>query len=330
MAKWTEATEKEGEYQPKDEYDNFVIKFEDLQGETSKNQEHIINRIMTLENFTEKYVPIRTQNSICDALKSVMPSKSIKKVKEYEDRVNKTIHEVVLNDHGIADLKGRKESILKTFSPSPTPKISRKGTNKYKQLETFNSGTGGKMMNKTNLISNYSTIVGKRYTTDVDLTGNLEAASLYDKSSRFRKSRITETVESGPDLQSNESYLRTKSKDMELENENDIKETISSRDDDAFNDILEKFDSNQRKIQVLEEKIDKFKSTDMECQKQNNEHVQQWRDRIEEYVNTLHFEIEEQVNLTKQFKLDVYERLKSQRKMSSELNSKMTALFSTF
>lgn len=41
-----------------------------------------------------------------------MPSKNIKKVKDYEDRVNRTIHETVLKDQGLANLEERKESII--------------------------------------------------------------------------------------------------------------------------------------------------------------------------------------------------------------------------
>ena len=68
------------------------------------------------------------------------------------------------------------------------------------------------MINKSNLLSQYSTIKGKRckridyFQTekfyldtadgDLELTPNLEGTSVYDKSSRFQKSKITETIES--------------------------------------------------------------------------------------------------------------------------------------
>lgn len=87
-----------------------------------------MHRLITVENYADKYIPIKIHNAIIEALKETMPSKLLKRVKDYEEKVNKVIHATVLNDLGTTDLNSSK----------------------------------AKKYNKANLISQYSSIVSKR------------------------------------------------------------------------------------------------------------------------------------------------------------------------
>jgi hypothetical protein len=44
------------------------------------------NEFLKLENYIEKYVPLRILNSICETLEYVMPVKDKKKLKQFEER----------------------------------------------------------------------------------------------------------------------------------------------------------------------------------------------------------------------------------------------------
>ena len=121
------------------------------------------------------------------------------------------------------------------------------------------------------------------------------------------------------------SYLES-----DPENEKYIKDTLSSKDDEMFNELFEKTEEIQEKIKLIDDEILHLKENGHNSGRKYSDDHEKWRKRLEEYVNTLHFEIEEQNKLTKKFKHDVFEKLKSQRKATGELNQKVTTLFTNF
>ena len=81
-------------------------------------------------------------------------------MKEYEDRVNRTIHEIVLNDEGIGNLEFKSEGLINLMSHHQSPKFIGKGTNKFRKIDTFKGVTGVKSITKGNLLSQHSTVLG--------------------------------------------------------------------------------------------------------------------------------------------------------------------------
>jgi hypothetical protein len=84
-------------------------------------------------------------------------------VKEYEERVNKIIHTIVLNDEGVSDIEGNRNVILKSITGNLPVVSSKRDSNKLKQMETGLSPAFKKRkINKARLISQYSSIITKK------------------------------------------------------------------------------------------------------------------------------------------------------------------------
>lgn len=97
-----------------------------------------------------------------------MPNKSLKKVKEYEDRVNRIIHQIILNDQGIANLELNKDSFANVLSNNIIPKIKKKETSHFKKLGTLNRGLNGQIRTKGSLLNNFTQMVDKKKCTFYD------------------------------------------------------------------------------------------------------------------------------------------------------------------
>lgn len=96
----------------------------------------------------------------------------------------------------------------------------------------------------------------------------------------------------------------------------------------VFESLSEKVFALTEKVRTLENKLYLIPNFDPEDAKAKFEATQKWQKRMEEYVSQLHSDIEEIQNLNKQFKLDLYEKLRSQRKIIGELDKKLTSLYS--
>lgn len=62
--------------------------------------ENTINHFKTIENFIEKYMPIKIQNQISDTLKYVLDKKIQKKLDHYQKKKFSTFHSQILDDTG--------------------------------------------------------------------------------------------------------------------------------------------------------------------------------------------------------------------------------------
>lgn len=113
----------------------------------------------------------------------------------------------------------------------------------------------------------------------------------------------------------------------ENENEKHL-ESISSKEEEFLKEIAAKVESIEQRVIKLESEFDKV-DHEVKAQKEDSKvDVQKWKNGVEEYINTLHYEIDEQNKLNKLFKQDVYDKLKVQRKATSDLNSRITIIFS--
>jgi len=62
------------------------------------------NEFMRLENFMEKYLPLKIQNQISQTLNGVLPANQRGRIKEYEDTKFLELREYLIHDVGLPDL----------------------------------------------------------------------------------------------------------------------------------------------------------------------------------------------------------------------------------
>ena len=211
LAKWKQFEELEFKFQGREEFTNFIEETKDFHKTVTIENEKLLNRIMTLENYTEKYIPIKTINYIVEAFNDVMPSKSLRKVKEYEEKVNKIIHTTVLNDQGISNIQKTATYRNQMTDSELIPDVKTK-----------------KKISKASLINQYSSIIGRR--NDDEKSINLEVNSVVD-------------VEKDEDIHSKQSIRgnsRAKMEDNSVVKEADIHGTAKDSDSDyqmSFNNV---------------------------------------------------------------------------------------------
>ena len=63
------------------------------------------NQFQMIENYVEKYQPIKMQSLIGETLSSILDVSGLEKLKAYEKQVVGNMHDIVLQDNGIPDLK---------------------------------------------------------------------------------------------------------------------------------------------------------------------------------------------------------------------------------
>ena len=79
----------------------------ELQEQTDKHRNHSL----TLENFMEKYVPMRIQSQISETLNSCLDRKSMKFLAQYERQKFEDLHNMILEDEGNPGLVQRVREI---------------------------------------------------------------------------------------------------------------------------------------------------------------------------------------------------------------------------
>lgn len=62
-----------------------------------------------------------------------MPPKFTPKLKEYEEKVLKSTHKVILRDQGVGDLLQKKEGMVARITRVSSPQLSRKATRRFKK-----------------------------------------------------------------------------------------------------------------------------------------------------------------------------------------------------
>ena len=63
------------------------------------------NEFMRLENFIEKYIPLRMQNQISETLDFILQQKDKNKLREFEEKKFLQLREVIIEDKGMPDLE---------------------------------------------------------------------------------------------------------------------------------------------------------------------------------------------------------------------------------
>jgi hypothetical protein len=96
----------------------------------SKDIEYQHNQCLTIENFMEKYIPIKVQTQISETLKAVLDKKSLKYLDLFETQKFEHLHSAILDDDGnpaIADQVKKLSEAIESLSSS-TKKLSTSRT----------------------------------------------------------------------------------------------------------------------------------------------------------------------------------------------------------
>lgn len=75
-----------------------------------------MNNVVSLENFTDKYIPLMAQNIACDTLRQVVGRKECKKLELYEEKIFQNLHETLVKDKGVPDLESHRDVLLKQIN----------------------------------------------------------------------------------------------------------------------------------------------------------------------------------------------------------------------
>lgn len=67
--------------------------------------EDLCSNLMTTDNYLDKYLPFRIQNFISETLENVLPKPQLEKLVEFEKYKYKHMHENIIKDEGISNLK---------------------------------------------------------------------------------------------------------------------------------------------------------------------------------------------------------------------------------
>jgi hypothetical protein len=70
------------------------------------------NEFMRVENFLEKYLPLKVQNQISSTLTVVLPGKDRGRLREYEDHKFLELRENLILDKGLPDLEKEVDKIV--------------------------------------------------------------------------------------------------------------------------------------------------------------------------------------------------------------------------
>lgn len=71
------------------------------------------NQFNTVENFVEKYIPIRIQSQISETLGQVLPRSQLNKLENYEMEKFNELNMKILEDDGSANLAAIMKEVLK-------------------------------------------------------------------------------------------------------------------------------------------------------------------------------------------------------------------------
>lgn len=73
--------------------------------------ENNINHFAMIENFVEKYLPVRIQNQITDIMKTILPIEMKSKYLKFEKKKSLELNQIILDDDGIPDIVKHLKSI---------------------------------------------------------------------------------------------------------------------------------------------------------------------------------------------------------------------------
>ena len=74
------------------------------------------NEFLTLENFIEKYIPLKMQNQIAETLDNIFQVKEKKKLRKFEEKKFSELRSNIIADRGLPDLQRECRTIIHNAS----------------------------------------------------------------------------------------------------------------------------------------------------------------------------------------------------------------------
>ncbi|CDW77434.1 UNKNOWN [Stylonychia lemnae] len=251
------------------------------------------NQISTIENFIEKYVPIRVQSQISEILNEVITGKQKEVLEEIEKRKFDELHQILLLDNGMADLiqqiknmnadLGFIEEAQNEDSIEQELKVINDDQQEDKSNKSFFSRQGPEI--QIALLSPHSTLSGSK-----KILSKLHVAQIL-QNERRRQSAINF-------LQQQIAFLIQQNNLMNGEDEK-----MSQRTDNiGFNSskitgaTQEQFEDLQKQIRQI-----KVEHQIQNLLKKNTYQAEQMGDKIKEQLDKTQLEIKKEINETREY-----------------------------
>jgi hypothetical protein len=92
-----------------------------------------------VENFVEKYIPIRIQSTISETLTYILPYSKRTKLIEFDKKKFQELHQIILEDDGIPRLAEQLKALRMKMEDKPFLKLvktDREKSNSNKDIES--------------------------------------------------------------------------------------------------------------------------------------------------------------------------------------------------
>ena len=74
--------------------------------------DYFSNEFMRLENFIERYLPLKVQNQISHTLNYIIEPKNKWRLKDYEEQKFLELRDIMLEDKGLPDIEQECKSVI--------------------------------------------------------------------------------------------------------------------------------------------------------------------------------------------------------------------------
>ena len=106
------------------EFQKRIIEDDQNIWELNKKMDNKDNQIKTIENYIEKYLPIRMQSQISEILSEVIVGKQKAVLEDVEKRKFDELHQALLIDDGFASLKKQMKQMQKDLSEASIDEVN--------------------------------------------------------------------------------------------------------------------------------------------------------------------------------------------------------------
>lgn len=288
-------------------FNDHIELFQDSTRKIKVNHDTLVDRATNIENFCDKYIPLISQNVVCDTLTQIVGSKERKKLELYEHKVYMKLHETLLKDEGTPDLEGHRDNLLTQINEKLnilTKIINERKFLVPKMKDTSKGLNDGLSITHSYAIKSKRSQSVKRVEFD-DNTGQVSMKNYQMPVNPELEKEIQRAEEAERAIREMEAnkgmlnYHRISEKELaevgSIESSNiDYAEIFDERITDLENEL----EKTNKRINLTNEVVSKTDKTLRELTKRSVSEVQ-------EYVYTLHKEVEELTERSKKEKTGI-------------------------
>eukprot|EP00347_Sterkiella_histriomuscorum_P014931 403358959 len=281
------------------------------------------NQVQTIENFIEKYVPIRVQSQISEILNEVMSGKQLELLEEVEKKKFDELHQVLLLDSGVANLLQQIKSMNADLGHIEEEEIEDE------EYQDDAVGQGTNLQISEDQESQVSNI--RPANIDIQISTLTQKSNLSAASKRMSKLQNAQSMQNERRRLSTMNFMQQQIAMFHLQNQQQNSNShnsedgqisqnqnklLSPKDKTIFtniaNPVLTRGIISMDDFELIKNKVDSMMPDQLEVKIQNeskqlNELIQRDVKENKEYISTLHSEIE---SISKKIKKETREVLK--------------------